>query len=140
MKESKEQELPNAESGGTPASAYRNPNGDTPSNAGDPLTLPPGTSSEKFKDFTIRVSETVGQDNITIITKEEELDRESYLDLSKAYDIFHTLDKDYFVASAVIVPRGVSDVQNVIRLCNEYEIPVWPFSIRRDFGYGGAGE
>ena len=140
MKEPNKHDLTDAETGGTPASAYRRPNGEKPSNAGDPLTLPPGTSSEKFKDFTIRVSEAVGQDNITIITKEDELQQESYLDPSKAHDMYHILDKDYFVASAVIAPRGVSDVQSVMRLCNEYEIPVWPFSIGRNVGYGGAGE
>ena len=25
-----------------------------------------------------------------------------------------------------------------MRLCNEFEIPVWPFSIGRNTGYGGA--
>ena len=124
--------------GGTPATAYRKPNGDSPRLAGDPLTLPPGTSSAKFKEFAERAASVVGQENVIIITKSEELRHESYLEPSKAHDMFHVLDKEYFVSSAVVTPRGVPDVQAVMRLCNEFEIPVWPFSIGRNVGYGGA--
>ncbi len=124
--------------GGTAPTAYRKPNGDTPRTAGDPLTLPPGTNSDKFKQFTNRAAEAVGEENVTIITKSEELHQESYLEPSKAHDMYHVLDQEYFVSSAVITPRGVPDVQVVMRLCNEFEIPVWPFSIGRNVGYGGA--
>lgn len=124
--------------GGTAPTAYRKPNGDSPRVAGDPLTLPPGTSSQKFKEFTKRAAEAVGEENVTIITKSEELSQESYLEPSKAHDMYHILDQEYFVSSAVIAPRGVPDVQAVMRLCNEFEIPVWPFSIGRNVGYGGA--
>ena len=127
-----------AMSGGTASTAYRKPNGDTPRHAGDPLTLPPGTSSEKFKEFTKRAAELCGEDNVTIITKAEELYHEHYMEPSKAHDMFYVLDKEYFVSSAVVAPRGVPDVQGMMRLCNEFEIPVWPFSIGRNVGYGGA--
>lgn len=46
--------------------------------------------------------------------------------------------KEYFVSSAVVSPRNVPDVQAIMRLCNEFEIPVWPFSIGRNVGYGDA--
>lgn len=52
--------------------------------------------------------------------------------------MFHVFDKDYFVSSAVIAPRKVTEVQSIMKLCNEYGIPVWPFSIGRNVGYGGA--
>ena len=52
--------------------------------------------------------------------------------------MFHIIDKEYFVASAVVAPRDVPDVQAIMRLCNEFEIPCWPFSIGRNVGYGGA--
>lgn len=125
--------------GDTAPTAYRKPNGSSAQNAGVPLTLPPGVSPEKFKEFTLRASEAVGEDNVIIITKPEELQNESYLEPSKVHDMFHVLDKKYFVSSAIITPRGVPDVQAVMRLCNEFEIPVWPFSIGRNVGYGGAG-
>lgn len=128
----------NTMGGGTAPSVYRKPNGDTPRNAGDPLTLPPGTSSEKFKEYTKRVAEIIGEENVVVITDPNELSKESYLDPSKGHDMFHVLEKEYFVSSAVVMPRDVPDVQAIMRLCNEFEIPIWPFSIGRNVGYGGA--
>ena len=52
--------------------------------------------------------------------------------------MYHVLPKQHFVSSAVAVPRDVPEVQEIMRLCNEFEIPVWPFSIGRNVGYGGA--
>jgi FAD/FMN-containing dehydrogenase len=125
-------------SGGIAPTAYRRPNGDVPRLAGDPLCLPPGIDSAQFKEFTLRAAKISGEENVTIITKSEELAQESYLEPSKAHDMYHVLGKEYFVASAVIAPRNVPDVQAIMRLCNEFEIPVWPFSIGRNIGYGGA--
>lgn len=126
--------------GGGPTSqaAFRQANGERPQVAGDPICLPPGISSATFKQFTQRASELCGEDNVIVVSKPEELDHESYLDPSKVHDMFHVLEEDYFITSAVVTPRGVPDVQGVMRLCNEFEIPVWPFSIGRNVGYGGA--
>ena len=39
-----------------------------------------------------------------------------------------TLDRDYFVASVVISPRSMPEVQALMRLCNEFSMPAWPYS------------
>lgn len=52
--------------------------------------------------------------------------------------MYHVVEKEYFVSSAVVAPLDVPDVQAIVRLCNEFEIPLWPFSIGRNVGYGGA--
>lgn len=52
--------------------------------------------------------------------------------------MYHITEKEYFVSSAVVAPRNVGEVQAIMKLCNEFEIPVWPFSIGRNVGYGGA--
>ena len=49
-----------------------------------------------------------------------------------------TLDRDYFVASVVISPRSMPEVQALMRLCNEFSMPAWPYSTRRNTGYGDA--
>ena len=90
--------------GSTASTTYRRPNREKPQVAGDPLILPPGISSETFKDFTQRLADIVGQENVTIISKDEEQSQESYLDPSKADDMFHVLEKHYFVRSAVVAP------------------------------------
>ncbi|KAB8290465.1 hypothetical protein EYC80_010896 [Monilinia laxa] len=104
----------------------------------DPLALPPETTSEKFAEFISRAEEMTGAENVIIIKKKEELTKELYTDPSKAHDMYHFFDKDYFVVSATIAPRNVEEVQAIVRLCNEFEIPLWPFSIGRNVGYGGA--
>jgi hypothetical protein len=70
---------------GTAAGAHRAPDGGDPS--AKPLTLPPGTTLEKFQDFMRRARDIVGDDNATVISSENELMHESYLDPSKAYDV-----------------------------------------------------
>ena len=102
------------------------------------LRSPPGTSSEKFKEYTKCAAKIVGKENVVVITDPSELSKDSYLEPSKGHDMYHVLEKEYFVSSAVIMPRDVPDIQAIMRLCNEFEIPVWPFSIGRNVGYGGA--
>ena len=54
------------------------------------------------------------------------------------HDTYHVIPKDLFLASAVISPRNVAEVQAIIRAANERQIPLWPISIGRNLGYGGA--
>jgi hypothetical protein len=141
--------------------AFRQPDG---THAGDrtaPLVLPPKTSLEVFRQFIQRVEEIVGTENATVVSSDDELQHDDYMDPSKAHDVgnfrlpntmsfhdadgptdrlqmYHVLPKQHFISSAVIAPRDVPEVQAIMRLCNEFEIPVWPFSIGRNVGYGGA--
>ncbi len=117
---------------------YRVPNDSSKYIAGDPIALPPGISSEDFKAYIKRAIAIVGEENINIITDKDGLNKDSYLDPAKTHDMFHLFDKEYFVASAVIAPRKVTEVQAIMKLCNDYGIPVWPFSVGRNVGYGGA--
>ncbi|KKY19054.1 putative aryl-alcohol oxidase [Diplodia seriata] len=108
-----------------------------------PLVLPPGIDAARFDAYIQRAITIVGAENVTVISSSNgndaaSLSKSSYLDPPKAHDMFYVFDKDYFVASAVVAPRGVPEVQAVVRLCNEFAIPVWPFSVGRNVGYGGA--
>jgi hypothetical protein len=106
-------------------------NQSNPRVSGDPLTLPPGISSEQFHYFISRAQKICGKENVTIISNPEQLSHEHYTDPSKVHDMHNIVDKEYFVASAVVCPKEVPDVQGIMRLANELEIPVWPFSIGR---------
>ena len=103
-----------------------------------PLVLPPGVNSVTFGKFVDGAHQICGTENVTVISKSDQLDKQHYLDPSKAHDMFHIVGKEYFVSSVIIAPRNVPEVQAIVRLCNEYEIPLWPFSIGRNVGYGGA--
>lgn len=99
--------------------------------AQDPLTLPPNITSEQFHDFVYRAREIVGHENVEIISESSQLHKEYYTDPSKVHDMHNIVDKEYFVASATVSPRKVPEVQDIMRLCNEVLIPVWPVSIGR---------
>lgn len=139
MKDSQKHTPEQISRGPTERLAYRRPNGEAPRNADDPIILPPGVDAQTFRSFTGRLADIVGQENVTVISTDEELQKEDYLDPSKVHDMFYILEKEYFISSAVVAPRNVPDAQAIMRLCNEFEIPVWPFSIGRNVGYGGAG-
>lgn len=70
---------------GTSRAAFRAPMGG--GTRARPLRLPPHTSLEKFHDFVIKVEEVVGNDNVTIISDQDELSLENYLEPSKAHDV-----------------------------------------------------
>jgi hypothetical protein len=97
------------------------------SNPGSPLTLPPGFTPKKYAEFISAVQPIVGENNVTLITDAAQ----HYTDPSKAHDMHNVVEKTYFVASAVVCPRDVKDVQDIMRLCNQFEMPIWPFSIGR---------
>jgi hypothetical protein len=107
-------------------------------NAGDPHVLPPNTTSAQFAEFIRRATSIVGSDNILIVETKQQLKDGTYKEPNKTHDMHAVLDRDYFVCSANVSPRSVPDVQALMRLANEFDIPVWPFSIGRNTGYGGA--
>ncbi len=43
-----------------------------------------------------------------------------------------------FAPSAVLTPKSVEEVQGIVKICNEYKIPIWTISTGRNFGYGSA--
>ncbi|KAL4791195.1 hypothetical protein BDV19DRAFT_401498 [Aspergillus venezuelensis] len=103
-----------------------------------PLALPPNTSQDVFERFIAAALALVGDENVRVITADTELIDGSYYEPPKTQDPHYILDQDYFVASAVIDPRSVPETQELVRLANEYQIPLWPTSIGRNSGYDGA--
>jgi FAD/FMN-containing dehydrogenase len=103
-----------------------------------PLVLPPGIDAATFAAYLADVRATVGDDNVDVVTSTTQFQKTDYLDQAREHDMFPALDKDYFVSSAVVAPRNVSEVQALMRLCNQYKVPAWPFSMGRNLGYGGA--
>lgn len=104
-----------------------------------PLVLPPNTSLEAFQKFIGQATEICGSENVTIINSEDQLEDGSYLTPPPAHDMHHIIDKKVFLGSSVMAPRSVPEVQSIVRLANEFQIPLWPISIGRNSGYGGSG-
>jgi 4-cresol dehydrogenase (hydroxylating) flavoprotein subunit len=47
------------------------------------------------------------------------------------------MEADHRPAGA-IAPANVEEVQAILRIANEYKVPLWPISRGKNFGYGGA--
>lgn len=103
-----------------------------------PLALPPHISSEVFDKFVKETSAIVGKENVRVITAADQLKDGSYLEQPFTHDSHHILDQGYLVASAVVCPRNVPEIQALVRAANNFQVPLWPTSIGRNLGYGGA--
>jgi 4-cresol dehydrogenase (hydroxylating) len=53
------------------------------------------------------------------------------------HDPYGLHDDDRFLASTVVEPTTVEQVQEVMRIANRHGVPVWPHSQGRNNGYGG---
>ena len=50
----------------------------------------------------------------------------------------HIALQEDLVCSAVVYPGSVDEVQAIVRWANKYLIPLYPISMGRNLGYGGA--
>ena len=94
------------------------------------MRTPPGLNERRFRRAVNRFIEAVGDDNVFI----EDEDVDLYRD---AYSPFWDQDEER-IASAAIAPASVEEVQEVMRIANEYKIPVYPISTGRNLAYGGS--
>lgn len=108
----------------------------TPTSPGIPLVLPPSTSTRRFEDYIIQASNICGVANVKIITKAEEI----YKKLLNALDMMNLniTDRESLLVSAIVRPREPSQAQEIVRLCNTFEIPIWSFSGGGDGDYRAA--
>ncbi|KAI1334631.1 vanillyl alcohol oxidase [Xylariaceae sp. FL0016] len=90
--------------------------------------LPPGVSRDDFARALEKLVAVLGK-NAVFTGK----DLKEYVD---PYDIPEA-GKLRSVPSAAVCPSSVSEIQEVLKVANEYLIPVWTFSRGKNLGYGG---
>ncbi|KAK7431290.1 hypothetical protein QQZ08_002061 [Neonectria magnoliae] len=103
-----------------------------------PLALPPQVDLAAFNKFISGITNLIGAENVDVISSKDQIDDASYMKPTYTHDPHHVLPQDYFLASAVVAPRNVSDIQAIVLAANELSFPLWPISIGRNSGYGGA--
>ena len=54
------------------------------------------------------------------------------------HDAYHVVDQEEMVCSAIVYPSTTLEVQGVVKWANEFKIPIYPISMGRNIGYGGA--
>lgn len=88
-----------------------------------PNSIDPSALARAFKAF----GTAIGADNV--FTSAE--DQSAYSDHFAADDTLHR-------PSGAVAPATVEQVQAIVRIANQYRVPLWPISRGKNFGYGGA--
>jgi 4-cresol dehydrogenase (hydroxylating) flavoprotein subunit len=93
-----------------------------------PLVLPPNVSEKQFQKALDAFAGVVGRQ--WVLATDE--DRTTYM------DIYAPGDADQHIPGAAVGPQSAEEVQAIVRLANEYKVPLWPISRGKNLGYGAA--
>ncbi|KAJ9404504.1 CAZyme family AA4 [Paecilomyces variotii] len=99
------------------------------------IAIPQGIEETKFFEALEDLKNQLGPENVELV---EKLVDGWYMENPNTHDGMHILDDEELVASAVVYPGSTADVQKIVLWANKYRIPIFPISIGRNFGYGGA--
>lgn len=91
------------------------------------MTLPPGFTAMKMDQARAALTTLLGADKVFF----EDLDRTSYLDKFAVDDGLHH-------PSGAVAAESVEEIQAVLRVANQYRLPVFPISRGKNLGYGGT--
>jgi hypothetical protein len=98
--------------------------------------IPKRYPRERFNRAIRAISTVIGQDNVVLNV--EPLNDGWYMEHPNTHDAFYLTEQEDLVSSATIFPGSVAEVQSVVRWANEYCMPIYPISMGRNLGYGGA--
>lgn len=76
-----------------------------------PLALPPKLTLGDFNEFIREIIGLVGSKNVEVISSKDQIDDGSYINPTYTHDPHHIMEQDFFLASAIVAPRNVADVQ-----------------------------
>ncbi|KAK8203382.1 hypothetical protein M8818_005273 [Zalaria obscura] len=102
---------------------------------GDLPVLPSGVSRANFNSAIVELRKIV-DGHVQLV--DQPLDDGWYLHRPVTHDAFPLDGEDYFVNSAVCAPGSTEQVQAVVQWANKWLIPIYPISMGRNLGYGGA--
>ena len=91
---------------------------------------PPGLSERDFTTALGRIEEVVGREWLFTSDEDVALYRDAYSPLWGE-------DQERF-ASAAVAPISVEEIQAIVRIANEYRLPLYPISTGRNLTYGGS--
>ena len=91
---------------------------------------PPGVSSEAFSTALARFEAAIGPDWVFKSDEDVALYRDAYSPERN--------EPTERLTSAAVAPESVEQVQQIVRIANEYRIPLYPISTGRNLGYGGS--
>jgi 4-cresol dehydrogenase (hydroxylating) len=95
------------------------------------MTLPPNVKETAFRNAIDKFRQAVGEE--WVFTSQEDVDL--YRD---SYSPFKGEPARELVAAAAVAPNSVEAVQAIVRIANEFKIPIYPISTGKNLGYGGS--
>lgn len=94
------------------------------------MTLPRGMSEKDFSAALREFAQVVGSD--WVLSSEQDLD--GYCDEFGPY----RGTPQEVIPGAAVAPDDTRAVQEIVRIANQYRVPLWVISGGRNYGYGGA--
>src|SRR5919108_1067020 len=93
-------------------------------------TLPSGLSAGDFAAALAKLGDAIGREWVFRSDEDVALYRDAYSPLWGR--------ENELVASAAVAPDTVEQVQAIVRIANEYRLPLYPISTGKNLGYGGS--
>src|SRR5579863_1298588 len=91
---------------------------------------PKGMSDSDFQAALRRIREVTGSEWVFSSDEDVALYRDAYSPLWG--------EEDERVASAAVAPISVEEIQAIVRIANEYRLPLYPISTGKNLTYGGS--
>ncbi|KAF3908987.1 hypothetical protein ABW20_dc0108379 [Dactylellina cionopaga] len=98
--------------------------------------LPPDVDRTTFNKAIGDLQRLIGKENIEV--NDKPLIDGWYMEHPNTHDAFHILEQEDLVSCATAYPGSTEEVQKIVKWANRYLIPVYPISMGRNLGYGGA--
>lgn len=94
------------------------------------MRVPPGVNPADFAEAIRQFEVVVGKEWVFTSDEDVDLYRDSYSPLWG--------EPEEPIPSAAVAPDGVEQIQAIIRIANQYKIPLWTISTGKNLGYGGS--
>ncbi|KAK5259139.1 hypothetical protein LTR40_006538, partial [Exophiala xenobiotica] len=100
------------------------------------VAIPQGVGKDQFFSAIEELSKLLGDANVKV--NDQPLEDGWYMEHPNTHDAYMILDGEETVSSAAVYPGSVDEVQTVVQWANKHLIPIYPISMGRNLGYGGA--
>ena len=94
------------------------------------MPAPPGVSPADFAAALGQFEQAVGKQWVFTSDADVDLYRDAFSPFLG--------EPEERVAAAAVAPESVEQVQAIVRIANQYRVPIYPLSTGRNLGYGGA--
>ncbi len=94
------------------------------------MRYPPGVSQPDFDRAVREFEAAIGSDWVFTDEADVDLYRDAYSPLWG--------EEEEKIPSIALAPQSAEEVQALMRICNEFRIPVYPVSTGKNLGYGGS--